>query len=134
MENPILVLLVASDDLCLETVAHLMTSRYAGLSIDTVNCVEDARDLLRNHHYDIVVCDLFFESREMPDLICEFCKAGGRKRVLIALTGNCDTAPECFGMKECCVQRILQKPVVLSDLFLSLDLAVEHAMRWKAGT
>jgi len=105
---------------------QLILRRFPNLIVHAVNDPDEALILFKENNHDIVVSDLFLPKNDGIHLALEICAINPDTHVLFLTADH--TLNKHFldpYAKELCLKRIVSKPLDVTELFLSISIAID---------
>jgi DNA-binding response OmpR family regulator len=120
------LLLTEVDPDALQLCHQLILRRFPNLIVHAVNDPDEALTLFKENNHDIVVSDLFLPKNDGIHLAREICAINPDTHVLFLTADH--TLNKHFldpYAKELCLKRIVSKPLDVTELFLSISMAID---------
>jgi len=118
------ILLVDDDELLRHSIGRVV--RRAGFNLLLASDGEEALEILRNEHVDVIVADHYMPSMSGLQLLT-VARLGWPNTVRILLTGHADQSVAIQAINRGEVYRLLQKPCDPAQLTFMLGYAVARA-------
>jgi DNA-binding NarL/FixJ family response regulator len=127
------LLLTEAEPVALETCRKIIAMRFPQLLLHAVTNPDEAIALFKEHHHDIVISDVFFPHNSGVTLAREACAEKPDTLVLV-LTGDPSLNKNILDpySKELCLHCIINKPLDVSELLLTISSAITTVSEAKA--
>ncbi|MBJ6724163.1 response regulator [Geomesophilobacter sediminis] len=134
MHERLNLLLVEENQTCRETMHKKLCSEFPEVNIQATCSYDEAIDLLKSKHYDLILCDSFLPKTKrihFVNEVCEMTSFSFKNPLIIVVTGDIGVKKDSFGniAKHICVADVLYKPIDQNDLIQKVSEVVRTIMR-----
>ncbi len=111
------LLLIENDPACLEICRKIIEKVFPELSVHTALNPDEARDLFKDQHHDIVVSDIFPPRKDGIQIAREVCKLNP-DTLVIFITGDTDVTWDSLkpNARKLCLESVIHKPIDINEI------------------